>query len=150
MQLHQSHLSLDGGVCVLHQHLNILGEPLTSTGCALVAALTIALATGLDPDNAVDLGVVDGGAGLNTKAGGRDVAPLTPLLTGTGIGDTALIDDKARGQTIRLKVWGQRIGVVRLVPGVGVLGVGLTDLSLEGVVVGDVGREATDFGAVAT
>lgn len=60
------------------------------------------------------MGVIDGSAGLHAKAGRADVAPLTPLLS--AVGNTALINDEARWQTLSFKMRGKGESVVVLVP----------------------------------
>jgi hypothetical protein len=103
-------------VSVLNEHLNVLGEPGSRSRSTLQTAATIALTTRLDPDNAVNVGVVDGSTRLDTEASRRDVAPLAPFLASAKLGDTALVNDEASWEAGFLKVRGQRVGVVGLVP----------------------------------
>ena len=58
---------LDGRVSVLNQHLDVLREPSTSSRGTLHAAATVTLTARLDPDDAVDVGVVHGSARLDTE-----------------------------------------------------------------------------------
>lgn len=102
------------GVCVLNEHLNVLVKPLSSPRRTFKSAASVALTTGLDPDDGIDMSVVDWGAGLHTKAGRADVAPLTPLLP--AVGNTALVNDEARRQTLSFKMRGKGESVVVLVP----------------------------------
>ena len=130
----------------LNQQSSILSEPLPGRRRTLIPTLAIALTTRLHPDNAVNVRVIVGRPGSLTKARGRNVAPLTPLLAGAEGGDAALVDDEVGGQAGGLEMRRQGEGEVALVVGVGALGVGLALLGDEGVVVGDVGREAADLG----
>ena len=101
---------------ILHQHLHILVKPHTSRGGALQTASSVTLTRWLDPGEAVNVGILLArGLGL-AEAGGRDIAPLTPLRTGTGEVDTALVNDEARGQTLLLELGGEGGRVMVLIP----------------------------------
>lgn len=161
---HSSALLEKGSVCVLDEHLNIFIEPGPSAGSSLHTTLAVTLTTGLDPGQGIDVGVVTRRAPRRgSEARGRHIAPLAPLLPGTRKGYPPLIDNELRGlRDISIRAYAQRVcstayqalsleerrerqGVVTLVPRVGELGEVLTDSGVEGVVVGDVGREAADL-----
>ncbi|TLS30183.1 hypothetical protein PpBr36_03865 [Pyricularia pennisetigena] len=130
-------------VRILNKHPKVLLKPSSSARGALHAALAVRLTTGLDPDDTVDVGVLNRRAGGDAEARRLDVAPLSPLLAGAGQVDAALVDEEARRQALGLEVRGERQCVVRLVVGIGPLGVGLERLGHdEGVVVGHVGHDA--------
>lgn len=137
----------DGWVRILNKHFHKLVKPLPCARRAFKPAAAITLAAGLHPDNRVDMSVVHRRAWLDSEAGGADVAPLTPL--GPTVRDTALVNDEPRRQPLGLKVGRQRKRIVVLVVRVAPLGVVGSRVGVEGVVVGDVGREAPNLGVVA-
>ena len=86
-----------GRLRVLDQHLDVLVKPRSSDGRPLHSALAVALTTGLNPSQGVDVGVVPRGATRRgSEASGRDIAPVTPLLPGTSLCYPALVDDEPR------------------------------------------------------
>lgn len=94
----------------------ILVEPATGDGGALHATLAVALASELDPDNAINIVVVGlGGRGL--AEAGLDVAPF---LASVGEGDAALVHDEAPGEPLGLDGRGQGADVAALAEGAAV------------------------------
>lgn len=125
------------------EHLCIGIEPSTGDRGTLHATLPIAFASGLDPDNAIDVHVAGLSSRRLTKAS-HDIAPLAPVLASTGNSDTALVDDEAGGKSPRLKARDKGEGEVALVIGAAALGEGLRMVGVESVVVGNIGGEAAD------
>lgn len=122
-------------------------KPRTSFRGAAHATLAIALTTGLDPDNAIDVLVIGlGGRGLS-KAG-LDIAPVAPVVAGTWEGDTALINDEAGGKALSLEGRGEVRDEVALVVGLAAISDGFGGFSGKSIVVGDVGGKAADTGTV--
>lgn len=75
----------------------------------------------------------------------RNARGNIPLLAGTGVGDTALVNNEVSRKAALLEMGGQAGGIVALIPAVAPLGVVLTDDGVKGVVVGDVGGETTNL-----
>lgn len=82
---------------VLDEHLYVLVEPGTSLGSPLHTALAVALTTGLDPGQRVDVGVVPRRAsGRGSESSGGNVAPVAPLLPSTNLCYPPLVDNEPR------------------------------------------------------
>lgn len=130
-------------VRIFSKNLGIRIEPSTSLRGAAHATLAIALSTGLNPDNAVHVLVVDiSGCGL--AEAGLDVAPVTPVVAGTTNSDTALINDEVGGKTLSLEGWGKVGDEVALVVGLAAISDVFRGSGVESVVVGDVGGKPAD------
>lgn len=124
--------------------LGILIEPATSGGGAVHATLAIALASELDPDNAIDV-VVAGLGGRRLAEAGLDIAPF---LASTGEGDATLVDDEAPGESLGLNGRGEGADVAALVEGAAVRAA-VRAAGGERNVVGNIGSEAADPRAAA-
>ena len=129
---------------ILDQHLGVLVEPCSCPGSTFHTTFTIALTTGLDPDDAIHNSVVRLSSRDLAEAG-LDIAPLAPLSSGTQESHTALVDDEVGWETLGLEEGGERGGVVGLIPRVAPFRVVLTDGGVEWVVVGHVGCEPTNL-----
>ena len=73
----------------------------------------VTLTSGLDPDDGVDERRAGAGCWAGTEASALDVAPVTPLLTETGDGIAASVDDGVVGEASRLQ-GSRELGDVRL------------------------------------
>jgi hypothetical protein len=58
---------------------------------------TIALTSGLDPDDGIDVRVVGVGRWADTEAGTLDVAPITPLASDVLNTRATLVNDEVSG-----------------------------------------------------
>lgn len=103
------------GVGVGDEHLEVCLEPGAGLGSGLLGVRetavgvvagargvrgTVALASGLDPDDGVDERRAGVGRRAGTEAGVVDVAPVTPLLADVLDTGAALVDDEVRGEAL--------------------------------------------------
>lgn len=142
-------ISTNLGVRIRGQHLRIGIKPRARLRSPRHATCPVRLATGLDPEDGVDVGVVGVGREGLTEAGGGDVAPLAPFLAGAVEGDAALVDDEVGGEAALAEGVAEGGGVAGLV-GRGAAGrVWGWVVGGVGVVVGDVAGVAADAGVAA-
>ena len=64
---------------------------------------TVALASGLDPDDGVNERRAGGGRRAGSVASTLDVAPVTPLLAEVLLAGTTLVDDEGRWEALSLQ-----------------------------------------------
>lgn len=76
---------------------------------------TIALSSGLDPNNSINQGVAGGGSGAGAEACADDVAPITPLRADVLDTGTALVDDEVGREAVLGEEGAEGIDVVGLV-----------------------------------
>jgi hypothetical protein len=134
-------------LCLADQHLHILVEPHTSPRRTREATLAVALTTGLDPHQAVNVFVFRLRRRHRAVPCRRNIAPVTPLGARIGLGHAALVNDEMGRQALGLEERCQAGCVVRLVPAGRILRVVVTHLCVERVVVGHVGRVTANLGA---
>ncbi len=158
------HLSTEGGLGVLEQHLKVGLVPGTSLRSRLESiivtterivsvgsgiASTVRLSTGLDPDESIDEGVTGASRGSDTEPGSVDIAPVTPGGAETLDGITSGIDDGVGGHATLLEERGEGVNVALLILALVVLGIsGTGELSWAGgecVPAGDVGGDTEDL-----
>jgi len=112
---------------------------------------TVALATRLDPDECINKRVASACRGAHAESGTLDIAPVTPSLLLRWLNAIATrVGDEVGGEAVRSEQWCQRMDVQLLVVVRITGGVRRRGGDGEGVVVGDVGREATDSRGAAS
>lgn len=112
-----------------------------------LVASTVTLTTRLDPDNSIDISVVEDslvGSGAGTETSTLDVAPLAPLLLDLTLTGAALVNNEVCRVASLLEVRSEGLDVVVLIPRVGPLSEVLAGVGDVLVVVGDVGSKTTD------
>jgi hypothetical protein len=120
---------LQGGASLRDKSLEVGLEPGASLGCVRGSIResagrveanrgavrgTVALTTGLDPDDGVDERVTSVGRRASTEAGTLDVAPVTPLLTDVLDTRASLVDDEVGGEVVLRKQGSEGVDVVGL------------------------------------
>lgn len=137
--------SLESGLGVLDEHLEVGLVPGTSLGRGLVGVVlaaeavvpgggrvagSVGLTTGLDPDEGIGKIVAGVGRGADTESGAVDVAPVTPLVAQASDGVAAGIDDGVVGHAGRLEQRREGVDVDLLVLARVVLGIrGIRELT---------------------
>jgi len=105
---------------------------------------TVALSSGLDPDDGVDVRAEGVGPWAQTEASTFDVAPVAPCITDTLHTGTALVDDEGSREAVGGKLGCESGDVLEFIS----VGVALDDLigcgGGESVVVGNVGGKTLD------
>lgn len=111
---------------------------------------TVGLSSWLDPDDGIDVLVSSVGGWAETETGTLDVAPVAPSRADVLDTRTALVDDELSVPSLGAEHRSKGVDVVGLVVVRVALGGWVGRGSSEGVVVGNVGSETTDEGALAT